>query len=70
MTVTHPTGYRSPGFLIGPTGLVLWGFTAGIITRLFDHLGWTREWDESREQELPDYMLQDRLPRAPQGGRG
>ena len=68
VTVTHPSGYRSPGFLIGPARLVLWGFTAGIITRLFDHLGWTRPWDETREQELPDYMLQGRTPRAPSGG--
>lgn len=69
VTVTHPSGYRSPGFLIGPSDLVLWGFTAGIITRLFDHVGWTRAWDESREQELPGYMLRDRAPRQPDAAR-
>ncbi len=58
VTVTHPSGYRSPGFLIGEDkDLVLWGFTAGIITRLFDFVGWTRPWDASVVQELPDYML-------------
>jgi len=58
VTVTHPSGYRSPGFLIGEDkDLILWGFTAGIITRLFDFVGWTRPWDKSAVRELPDYML-------------
>jgi len=59
VTVRHPRGYRSPGFLIGPDhDVILWGFTGGIIARLLDHLGWTRPWDESRLRDLPSYMLQ------------
>ena len=67
ITVRHPRGgYQSPGFLIGPAhDVILWGFTGGIIARLFDFLGWTRPWDESRLQDLPLYMLQDRPRRAP-----
>ena len=58
VTVRHPRGYTSPGFLIGPDkDVILWGFTGGIITRLFDYLGWTRPWDETRVQDLPSYML-------------
>ena len=58
VTVTHPSGYRGPAFLIGEDkDLILWGFTAGIITRLFDFVGWTRPWDTSVVRELPDYML-------------
>ncbi|WP_292607811.1 CoA pyrophosphatase [Nocardioides sp. REDSEA-S30_B4] len=58
VTVRHPRGYQSPGFLIGPDkDVILWGFTGGIIARLFDYLGWSRPWDESRIQDLPDYML-------------
>ncbi|MBV9831649.1 MAG: CoA pyrophosphatase [Marmoricola sp.] len=58
VTVVHPMGYRSPGFLIGDDkDLILWGFTAGIVNKLFDHLGWTRTWDDTVEQRLPDYML-------------
>lgn len=58
VTVVHPLGYSSPGFLIGDSkDLILWGFTAGLINRLFDHVGLTRPWDASVEQELPDYML-------------
>jgi 8-oxo-dGTP pyrophosphatase MutT (NUDIX family) len=58
VTVIHRIGYSSPGFLIGEDkDLILWGFTAGLITKLFDHVGWTRDWDASVEQELPDYMF-------------
>jgi len=57
--VTHPSGYSSPGFLIGDDkDLILWGFTAGIISRLLDFLGWTRPWDETAVRDLPTYMLQ------------
>jgi 8-oxo-dGTP pyrophosphatase MutT (NUDIX family) len=58
--VRHPRiGYESPGFLIGPDkDVILWGFTGGIIARLFDFLGWTRPWDQSRVRDLPSYMLQ------------
>ena len=56
---TRRIGYESPGFLIGPDkDVILWGFTGGIIARLFDFLGWTRPWDESRVRDLPAYMLQ------------
>jgi 8-oxo-dGTP pyrophosphatase MutT (NUDIX family) len=58
VTVVHPLGYSSPGFLIGDDkDLILWGFTAGLINKLFDHVGLTRPWDASVEQELPDYMF-------------
>ena len=58
MTTVHPVGRIGPGFLIGPRrDLVLWGFTAGIISRLFDHLGWTRAWDPEVTYELEDRMI-------------
>ena len=54
----HPE-YRSPAFLIGDDkDLILWGFTAGILTRLFDFIGWTRPWDESVVRDVPSRMLQ------------
>ena len=59
------TDYRSPGFLIGADNdVILWGFTGGIIARLFDFLGWTRPWDETQVRDLPDYMLQADRRRA------
>jgi hypothetical protein len=68
--VRHPRGgYQSPGFLIGPDkDVILWGFTGGIIARLFDFLGWTRPWDESRVRDLPAYMLQADTGRSRRGG--
>lgn len=58
ITAVHPLGRFGPGFLIGPErDLLLWGFTAGIISRFFDHIGWTRPWDEERLYDVPDQMI-------------
>jgi len=58
VTVTHPMGYSSPGFLIGADkDVLLWGFTAGLINKLFDFVGLTLPWDASVTRELPGYML-------------
>lgn len=58
ITVRHPSGFVGPGFVIGDDkDLILWGFTAGIISRLFDFVGWTRPWDETRTRELPPHMI-------------
>jgi 8-oxo-dGTP pyrophosphatase MutT (NUDIX family) len=79
VSVRHPSGWVGPAFLIGEDrDLVLWGFTAGIIARLFDFLGWTRSWDESVMRDLPEHMLAGptytsvhQVARAePEGGAG
>jgi 8-oxo-dGTP pyrophosphatase MutT (NUDIX family) len=58
VSVVHPSGWRGPAFLIGPDkDLLLWGFTAGIVSRLFDFLGWTRPWDADVLRDLPEHML-------------
>jgi 8-oxo-dGTP pyrophosphatase MutT (NUDIX family) len=51
-TVVHPMGWRGPAFDVGTT-IPLWGFTAGLIARLFEAVGWERPWDVSDERELP-----------------
>ena len=54
ITVRHPVGWVGPGFLIGDDkDVILWGFTAGIISRLFDYLGWTVAWDAAQVRDLP-----------------
>lgn len=59
IAVRHPTGWVGPGFLIGDDkDVILWGFTAGIIARLFDFMGWTAELDDPPLRDLPDHMLQ------------
>ncbi|MET0526515.1 MAG: CoA pyrophosphatase [Nocardioides sp.] len=74
LNVQGPSGWTTPAFLIGPgKDVLLWGFTAGIVTRLFDYLGWTKEWDASRVRDVPAYMLQGehtrRMPPADPGAR-
>ena len=59
ISVRHPSGWVGPGFLIGEeSDVILWGFTAGIIARLFAYLGWDEEWDKARVRDLPPHMLQ------------
>lgn len=43
--------YKGPAFQLGET--VVWGFTAGILSHLFNELGWSVPWDVSREIAAP-----------------
>lgn len=43
--------YRGPAFTVN--GVVVWGFTAGILDHLFQELGWAVPWDETREIPAP-----------------
>ncbi|XVX20858.1 NUDIX hydrolase [Actinomycetota bacterium] len=54
-TVVHPSGYSGPGFRA--SGLYIWGFTAMLLSTLFDLAGLTEPWDMRREEELPPRML-------------
>ena len=44
--------YRGPGFEVD--GLFVWGFTAMLLSSLFDLAGLSAPWDESLERGLPD----------------
>lgn len=44
--VQHPSGVVGSGFVVD--GLLIWGFTAGILSTLFDRIGWAKPWDTSR----------------------
>ena len=46
--------WRGPAFLVTTGGVehLVWGFTAGILDALFDHLGWSEPWDPERELEI------------------
>ncbi len=58
ITVLGPSGWRSPGFLIGDDkDVICWGFTAGVIARLFEYLGWIEDMPDAPEVDLPEYML-------------
>jgi len=44
--VLHPSGFVGPGFEVD--GILVWGFTAGILSTLLDTMGWSVPWDQSR----------------------
>ncbi|GIE79886.1 coenzyme A pyrophosphatase [Actinoplanes philippinensis] len=50
--VRHPSGWIGPAFQV--RGLLVWGFTAGVIAALLDMAGWARPWEPGRIIELPD----------------
>lgn len=50
--VRHPSGWIGPAFQVG--GMLVWGFTAGVISVLLDMAGWSRPWAPGRLLELPD----------------
>ncbi|MCW2831802.1 MAG: coenzyme pyrophosphatase, partial [Aeromicrobium sp.] len=52
-SVAHTSGWRGPAFEVG-TRMPLWGFTAGVISRLFAALGWEQPWDDSVTRPLPE----------------
>ena len=54
-TVRHPSGYLGPAFLL--PHLLVWGFTAGLLDRLFALVGWQRPWDDTVIVELPDALV-------------
>ena len=50
LVVTHPSGHVGPGFEVD--GLLVWGFTAGLVDRLLAFGGFERPWDRTRYTEL------------------
>lgn len=52
--VKHPIGYVGPGFEVND--LLVWGFTAGLISRLFDAAGWTIPWEPARQIDITPYL--------------
>lgn len=50
-TVRHPSGFTGPGWDVD--GLLVWGFTAGLLDRILDLSGIAPPWDRSRVRELP-----------------
>lgn len=48
--VRHPSGYVGNGFAV--RGLLVWGFTAGIISGLLDLAGWSEPWNAEVVRDL------------------
>jgi 8-oxo-dGTP pyrophosphatase MutT (NUDIX family) len=51
LRVRHPSGWTGPAFAVGD--MLVWGFTAGILTVLLEMAGLARPWDQSRIENLP-----------------
>lgn len=54
--VAHPSGYVGPAFEV--RGMVVWGFTAGLVAGLLTLGGWERPWDAGRVEELDALTLE------------
>jgi 8-oxo-dGTP pyrophosphatase MutT (NUDIX family) len=49
--VKHPSGYVGAAF--DAAGLLVWGFTAGLLDRMLRLAGWEQPWDQSDLRDLP-----------------
>ncbi len=59
LSVRHPSGYVGPAFSV--RGLLVWGFTGGLLSRLFALASWEQVWDHDRVQDLPEATLRQAL---------
>ncbi len=50
MRIRHSSGITGNAFSVA--GLIVWGFTGGLLSALLDLGGWARPWDESRVVDL------------------
>jgi 8-oxo-dGTP pyrophosphatase MutT (NUDIX family) len=46
--VRHPSGWIGPAFRV--RSMLVWGFTAGVLSRLLDLAGWTVPWEDAAAQ--------------------
>jgi 8-oxo-dGTP pyrophosphatase MutT (NUDIX family) len=54
VSVGRPSGVVGPAFDV--RGLLIWGFTAGLLSRLFELCGWEQPWDATVVRPLPDRL--------------
>jgi 8-oxo-dGTP pyrophosphatase MutT (NUDIX family) len=53
--------FRSPGFLVSDT--LVWGFTAIVIDRILELLGWAQDWDRERIMDITHWDASQPVPR-------
>ncbi len=51
LRIRHPSGYVGPAFRV--RGMLVWGFTAGVLATLLEMGGWYRPWSTDRVEDLP-----------------
>jgi 8-oxo-dGTP pyrophosphatase MutT (NUDIX family) len=52
LRIRHPSGFVGPAFTAGP--MLVWGFTAGVLSTLLELGGWAQPWPTDRIEDLPD----------------
>jgi 8-oxo-dGTP pyrophosphatase MutT (NUDIX family) len=52
-SVRHPSGFVGPGFDV--RGMLVWGFTAGLLSRLLALAGFERPWDATVMRDLEQW---------------
>ena len=60
LVVRHPSGASGPAFEV--RGMLVWGFTAALVSMLLRLGRWERPWDTSRIEDLPPEMLAAATP--------
>jgi 8-oxo-dGTP pyrophosphatase MutT (NUDIX family) len=55
IVVRHPSGTAGPAFRVG--GMLVWGFTAALVSMLLTLGGWDRPWDTGRVEDLPPEII-------------
>lgn len=66
LEVSHPSGHVGPAFSVA--GLVVWGFTGGIVSALVQLGGWERRWERSRVLDLGEAWSAARAQRREVAG--
>ncbi|MDO5740665.1 MAG: CoA pyrophosphatase [Ornithinimicrobium sp.] len=66
--VGHPSGYVSPAWSVD--GLLVWGFTAGVLDRILDLAGVAQDWVRTIRRELPPEQLPAWMRPDPSGVSG
>jgi len=51
LRIRHPSGWIGPAFSV--RSMLVWGFTAGVLSTLLELGGWARPWPTDRVAELP-----------------
>jgi 8-oxo-dGTP pyrophosphatase MutT (NUDIX family) len=66
-TVSHPSGFVGPAFDVD--GLLVWGFTAGLLSKVIELAGLERSWDRGDRRPLPAHLTGARDRPVPPSGR-
>ncbi|MEV0947364.1 CoA pyrophosphatase [Rhodococcus sp. NPDC049939] len=63
--VRHPAGFQGPAFVVD--GMLVWGFTAGVLAALIAISGWEQDWDSHDIRDFDTVVAEldaDRLIRG------